>query len=166
MKLFDFLLNKGSEAKRTQAVEAPAFSITKILGVTAVIIAPITTVIVDKIGTLDMSAWQYVTLALGVLAFMAVLAAADVLARAYATGQVARGRAYATGEAAKETAARAGAAHLLRFEKPLRAHVRGKGDEHVDVVAAAEWDEPYFLVVPKQNGRAPKWEPASTITME
>src|SRR4051812_47660970 len=80
-----FLLNTGADADK-QVVEAPAFSLTKVLGAGAVIITPIATIIVDKVQKqTDFKAQHYVALALGLLGFLAITAAADVLARSIVT---------------------------------------------------------------------------------
>lgn len=153
-ELIQFFQNTGDKAKGAQAVTAPAFSLTKVLSAAAIVVAPIATVVVDKIGKLNLTEWQYVSLALGVLLFLAIAASADVLARAYATGQKARQQLAPGG-------------HLLPFKEPVDAHIGGQAGEApvaVDVVALSEGEEPYFLVLGKANGSKPGWRRASEVT--
>src|SRR5215203_4720308 len=85
MNPVSFLLNQGSDAKENQVVEAPAFSLTKVLSSGAVILTPIAAAVVSSLDSVDFSASNYVALAVGLLGFLAITAAADVLARAVAT---------------------------------------------------------------------------------
>lgn len=147
-----FLLNKGSEAEAKQVVEAPAFSLTKVLSAGSVIIAPIAAAIVDWLKDGDLKPNHYVALAIALLGFLAITAAADVLARALAT--------------AAEKNAQASAASIgqfIQFESPLDAHrVTSGEDPKVTVLAAANAGEPYLLV---KEGDSIKWRPASGITI-
>jgi hypothetical protein len=126
MQLIDFFLNKKEQEK--QDVTAPAFSITKVLGAAAIIVAPIATLVVDATTKVDLSEDQFVTLALGLLAFVAVITAADVVARAYVTGQKARQ-----------------VAHMAPLQRALPAHMGRKTD--VRVIATVDGDEPAYLVM-------------------
>src|SRR5262245_323659 len=83
-KLGDFLLNKSS--KDEQVVDAPAFSLTKVLASAAVIITPIATLLVEQLKNVDLTSGNYVALATAVLGFLAIASAADVLGRSYASG--------------------------------------------------------------------------------
>jgi hypothetical protein len=94
-----FLLNTG--AQKT-GVTTPAFSLTKVLASTAIVVGPLVTLLVGWLGGANLTDGQYVTLTIALLAFVAILAAADVLARAYASAHTSR--------------------HLYTFEHPVRAH--------------------------------------------
>jgi hypothetical protein len=60
-----FLLNQSPAAQDAQVVQAPAFSLTKVLASAAIIITPIATIIVDQVKTVKLSAGNYVALANG-----------------------------------------------------------------------------------------------------
>jgi hypothetical protein len=77
------LLNQ--ESSTDKAVDSPAFSLTKVMATAALVLTPVTTYLVKKIGDVNFSSWQVVVLIAAVLAFLAVTAAADVLARSLAT---------------------------------------------------------------------------------
>lgn len=147
-----FLLNQGSEGEAKDVVEAPAFSLTKVLSAGAVIIAPIAALIVDSLKDKDLKPSHYVALAIALLGFLAITAAADVLARALAT---------AAERNAQASAARIG--QFIQFQSPLDAHrVTSGEDRKVTVLAAATAGEPYFLV---KEGDSINWRPASGITI-
>jgi hypothetical protein len=78
----DFLLNTSTDG--SEPVGAPAFSLTKVLATAAVVLTPLTTVLVNFVSSADVTEWQIVVLIVAVLAFLAVTASADVLARARA----------------------------------------------------------------------------------
>lgn len=78
------LLNQGST---TDVVEAPAFSLTKVLATAALILTPVVSYLVKWLEKAEFSTGQVVTLIVAVLALLAVLGAADVLARALATAR-------------------------------------------------------------------------------
>jgi hypothetical protein len=142
----DFLLNRGPDAEK-QVVEAPAFSLTKVLGAGAVIITPIATLIADEIQNADFEPNHFVALALGLLGFLAITAAADVLARAIGSAAKNNLKAAQKGSQAARAQAAASAARLVPFDTPIAAHrVLAGADEPVKVLAAASADDPYFLV--------------------
>jgi hypothetical protein len=78
------LLNQNS---KDDVIDAPAFSITKVLTTSAVFLTPLVTYLVKKVQNITFSAGQMVVLISAVLALLAVLGAADVLARAIATSR-------------------------------------------------------------------------------
>ena len=111
----EFFLNQGTNSEK-QVVEAPAFSLTKVLGAGAVIITPLATVLVEQLKNKDnFKAGDYVVLAIGLLGFLAITAAADVLSRGFVTA------AKKEAEAAKHGGVQATAsmAHLVPFETPI-----------------------------------------------
>jgi hypothetical protein len=139
----DFFLNQGEEAEQKQVVEAPAFSLTKVLASGAVIITPLATLLVDKLDKADFRPAHYVALALGLLGFLAIASAADVLARAIGTAAVKKAEAATAGQAQ----AAANAARLVPFDTPVTALWSLPGpDQQVKVLAAASAGDPYLLV--------------------
>jgi hypothetical protein len=103
-----FLLNRPAavaqpDANAAQpAVDDPAFSLTKVLATAATVLTPLTAILVTQLGDVAFSAGNIVALVLGVLGFLAVASAADVLARGAATGAEKRAeatQAAATGQA-------------------------------------------------------------------
>ncbi len=83
--LVDFLLNRtDDEATPTEPVAAPAFSLTKVLSSAALVLTPLTAILVRYLADATFSTWQVVVLIVGVLGFLAVTASADVLVRARA----------------------------------------------------------------------------------
>jgi hypothetical protein len=148
-----FLLNQGSEAKDKAVVEAPAFSLTKVLTAGSVIVAPIATYIVDKFKDQGLTAQHYVVLTIGLLGFLAITAAADVLARSLATAAEKNAR-----------AAAAAIAQFTPFQAPLGAQrivaSETEPDREVEVLAVAQAEEAHFLV---KEGDSIAWMPASKI---
>ena len=121
--LTDFLLNKKEPEK--QDVASPTFSIIKVLTSAGVIVAPLATLVVDWTTKVNLSEGQYITLALGLLAFIAVLASSDVLGRSYVAGQ--KAKASATRDAAKKRT------QLKAFAHPVPGHT-----DNIDVKVLAE----------------------------
>jgi hypothetical protein len=148
-EVVDFFTNSGV---KDAPVEAPAFSITKVLATGAAVIAPIAAGISDWLKEGEgLENQHWVALALGLLGFLAVITAADVLARSVAA---------AADKKAK--AAEASRALLIRFDAPLSGELSDpKFDIPVEVVAAAGGDQPYFLV---RQDKALTWVPAAEIT--
>ncbi len=148
----EFLLNTGTNAEK-QVVKAPAFSLTKVLGAGAVIITPIATIIVEAVQThTDFEAQHYVALAIGLLGFLAITAAADVLGRSLVTASKNNAEAAQKGSDAARVQAAASAARLVPFGSPINAHrVLAGADEPVKVLAAASADDPYLLIQGKDG---------------
>ena len=187
MNMLDFLLNRTGQAKAADAViTAPAFSLTKVMAVAATILTPIAAVIVDQLPKVNLQPVHYVAMALGLLGFLAVTAAADVIARAVATvadknGEAAKAVATQNAEAAKVVAtqnaiaAQASVANLIRFDRALPAmHVfNGDGEkgrsghleqENVFVVAAMQCDGLKYLAAdPKESSL--EWLPEESVVL-
>jgi hypothetical protein len=145
-----FLLNQSKEAAQSEVVAAPAFSLTKVLATLAAVVAPIATVVVDKLDE-GLKAQHYVVLAVALLGFLAIITAADVLARAVATSAE-----------KKAAAAAAGMGHATRFARPLKARriIPHDEDTEVTVLAAVQADKTYFLV---KEDESLEWLPSSQI---
>lgn len=67
------------------AVSAPAFSLTKVMSTTALVLTPLTTVLVKAFTKITFSSGEVVALTVGVLGLLALTSAADVIARSVAT---------------------------------------------------------------------------------
>ncbi len=148
-----FLLNQSGDAKQAQVVDAPAFSLTKVLASAAIIVTPIATILVDQLSKLNLTAQQYVVLAVGLLGFLAVTASADVLGRSLATGAEKNGQ-----------AARAAAGEVVPFRKAIDGRrIDGREDPAVKIVASAfAGGKPQFLV---REGDALNWVDADDVTI-
>ena len=146
--LTDFFLNQGENSEK-QVVEAPAFSLTKVLASGAVVVTPIAALVLDALEThVNFRAHHYVALAIGLLGFLAIASAADVLARALVTG--AEKKAQAANATRLQAAARA--ARLVPFDTPVPSHhVKVGLDAPVKVLAAASGDDPYLLIQDKDG---------------
>jgi hypothetical protein len=131
-----FLLNQSDQAKTTQVVDAPAFSLTKFLSAAAIIVTPIAALVVNQAKSVTLSAGNFVALTAAVLAFLAIASAADVL-----------GRSYASAVETKAQVALAATAELITFEQPLDGHRICDGpDVAIRILATANTGEPMFLV--------------------
>ncbi|MGZ4725930.1 MAG: hypothetical protein ACXV8L_17140, partial [Ilumatobacteraceae bacterium] len=86
--LGQFFLNKDENGDTDPAapVDSNAFSLTKVLGTGALILTPLTTVILNALDKNNFTATHYVVLTVAVLGFLAIASAADVLARGIAGG--------------------------------------------------------------------------------
>lgn len=158
-KVVDFFLNSSDSSKGSQVVEAPAFSLTKVMGAAAVIVAPLATLLVNKITSVDLSAGNYVAIAAALLGFLAITSAADVLGRSIATGATAQ----ATQAENLAAEARTSLAKLIPFGTPIPGtHTETGVDTPVTVLAAARGDVAYLLV---QQGGTLKWYPAAQINL-
>jgi hypothetical protein len=149
-----FLLNQSETTAEDQVVDAPAFSLTKVLAAAAVIVTPIATILVDRSSSTEitLSAGNYVALAAAVLGFLAIASAADVFARAIATSAEANVK-----------AGIANAAHMVTFRQPLPAAVIADGaDPDVQILAMANTDEPIFLI---KRDDVVEWLPSSSINL-
>jgi len=157
MGITDFFTNEGKE----QVVEAPAFSLTKVLTSGAMIITPVAALLTKWLGDATPSEWNYVALTLGLLGFLAIAGAADVIARAIATAAESKAKAktaaaeshakatesQAKGAESQAKAAAASVAQLVTFTTPLDGrHVLEGTDKAVKVFAVAQGVEPYYLV--------------------
>jgi hypothetical protein len=144
-----FLLNQGPQPEAAAVVKAPAFSITKVLSAAAIIVGPIAAVVVDKVKADGLSTHDYVVLAVALLAFLAITASADVIARAVASAAATRAEANA-----------ALIAQFTPFKKPLPGRrVETGADVPVEILASAI---DYFLV--REDGDL-RWQPASKIVV-
>jgi hypothetical protein len=154
-----FLLNQGEDAQSSAVVEAPAFSLTKVLSAGAIIITPLATVLVDQIKDLNFSAGNYVVLTVGLLGFLAITASADVLGRSLATS--AEKNALAAEKSAQVAVASLG--QFIPFPSLNAVRILKsdtKEDPDVEILGAAQAHEPFFLV---KEGDSIKWEPAKEI---
>ena len=91
-----FLLNQGSDAEAAAVVKAPAFSLTKVMIAGAVIVTPVATFLAEKLNRGGLEGIHLVVLGVGLLAFLAIIVAADVLARGVAVAAAKNAEAAAT----------------------------------------------------------------------
>jgi hypothetical protein len=147
-----FLLNRSTDTDG-QVVGAPAFSLTKVLTTTALVVTPIVTLITTTATDVTLTSGNFVALCAAVLGFLAIASAADVLARSIATAAQ-----------SKAKAAAASVAQLVRFNPPLPAsHILRAADKDVDVVGVVHTGEPLFLVL--EEGSL-KWLPTSEVALK
>jgi hypothetical protein len=148
MDLGEFFLNDSADSKEAAVVEAPAFSLTKVMSVVAPLITAVVALLTTLTTKVTFSSGEVVTLIVALIAFLAITASADVLARGIATS------------AAKSASGRL---RMVQFTKPLPAMLSLSGpDEKVSVVAASDASPPEYLCVRADSSVT--WEPASTIT--
>jgi hypothetical protein len=179
-----FLLNAELPADK-QVVDAPAFSITKVLASAGIIVGPIATLIADNLLNIDFSAWQLVSLAAALLLFLAILASADVVARSIATGakakadgevSSAKAAAEATtkaakhmAEAAKEEARQAGMGRIVVFDRPIQSMRRndkgGKFNVAVDAHAICYGDTCYVAISDPEGHDGFRWVPKQDVAI-
>lgn len=135
----NLLLNRGAGAQQ-EAVEGPAFSITKVLATVATVLTPLITVIVAQLDQVAFDEGHIVVLIVSLLAFLAVGSTADVLARAFAASAKTRAdaarhvadQATVAARLAKEATVEAAQLHrdagspveLLPFDPPLSVRVK------------------------------------------
>ena len=79
----DFLLNKGGSDD--PVVDAPAFSLTKVLTVAAPVVTAAVALIADKLDDMAFRAVHVTALTVAVLGLVAIAGSADVIARSIAT---------------------------------------------------------------------------------
>jgi len=137
------LLNQGTT---TDVVEAPAFSITKVLAAAALVLTPLTAYLAKWLEGAKFTSGQTVNLIIAVLALLAVLGAADVLARALATARSSY------------------PANPIGFEPGIKASWIKPGlDVQVHVIAArTRGSGAEFLVV--SDGHNLKWVPQAQLS--
>ncbi len=140
-KLF---LNRGVE---DELVEAPAFSLTKVMAAIAPLVTAVVTLLAATLAEVEFTSAEITTLLVVLIAFLAVTGAADVLARAVAAS-------------ARHAATSAARERLIRFPTPLSASIAAGGaDPPVSVIAAAAGPE--YLCV-REDGTA-TWESADNV---
>jgi hypothetical protein len=151
-----FLLNQEDDKGKLdkQAVKAPAFSLTKVLSTAGLIVTPIAAYLVDQLGDLNLTEQHFVALAIGLFGFLAIAAAADVLARSIVT-------------AAETKAGAERDAHFIAFQEPLKALqlTDGQRPSPVWVLGARDPKDPELLVTTnEQKNGSIVWRPKSRIT--
>jgi hypothetical protein len=81
-----FLLNRGTP---DAAVNAPAYSITKVLATGAAVLTPLASLIASWLGKVEFSAGDIVALTIALLGCLSILGAADVIARSLVAARAA-----------------------------------------------------------------------------
>ncbi len=149
-KLF---LNKGTED--SQVVKAPAFSLTKVMAVVAPVVTALSTAALSWLKSVDFKGPQITVMVVALVAFLAITASADVLARGLATAAT-------TYSAALEKVAGA-RTRLTVFSTPLTATLVLKGlDEAIQVIAVSDEDPPAFLC--RRADETIEWRPSKKVT--
>jgi hypothetical protein len=171
--LISFLRNTSPSTSSSQVVEAPAFSLTKVMALVAPLVTGIASVAINVIKKKDFSPGQWTTIIVALIAFLAITSAADVIARGIATSatksadglegaatKVADGLAAAATKASEGLATSAsttagGRLHMTAFKPTVRAQLSKDGpDEEVTVVAVSDADESL------------SWEPMANLTLK
>ncbi|WP_151082842.1 hypothetical protein [Nocardioides cynanchi] len=143
----DFFLNKGAANQTASVVDAPAFSLTKVMAVVAPVVTVLATLLTSRIKNVHFDEGQITALIIALVAFLAVTSSADVLARGIATS------------AEKTASART---RMLRFEAPLTAGLQlHDGTETVTVLAVSDAVPPEYLCV--RADQTIGWQKASSI---
>jgi hypothetical protein len=147
--LFNFFLNKDD---KDTVVNAPAFSITKVMAVIAPVVTALASVVTSWIRGSNFTSTQVTVLIVSLLAFLAVTASADVIARGMATSAEKQAAGLAT-SAERKAAARA---RVVTFDPPLKAQLSLRGpDEGVTVIAISDALPPEYLCV--RNNLSMEW---------
>jgi hypothetical protein len=143
-RLFDFFLNKDD---KDVVVNAPAFSITKVMAVVAPVVTALASLASKWIGGYKFTSTEITVLIVSLLAFLAVTASADVLARGMATS------------AEKKAAGRA---RIVTFRPPLKAQLALPGpDEAVTVIAISDASPPEYLCLLRDT--SVEWHPSADL---
>ena len=147
-----FLLNREHT---DTAVNAPAFSITKVLTAGVGILTPLAGLLAARLGSLDFSAAEVVTLTVALLGFLAIVTTADVISRSLVTARSAPAAAPLPADGLEK-------AHGVLFEfQPVRKgilHVDGP-DPDVQILAGRG----HQLLVAEQ-GKPLTWVPQEQVT--
>jgi hypothetical protein len=145
MGVRELFLNEGQEDKTV--VEAPAFSITKVMAVVAPLVTALVTWATSQLESVTFTSGQIAAIMASLVGFLAITGAADVIARGLATSA--------------EKAA-TGRGKWVRFDKPLAGTLEMTGtDEHISVLAASDAEPPEFLCV--REDKSLSWEPAAKV---
>jgi hypothetical protein len=143
------LLNSGQE--ESAVVQAPAFSLTKVMAVVAPLVTALATWLATEFKDTSFTTGQITTLLVALIAFLALTGAADVLARGIATS------------AQTQASARM---RMMTFKSPIpgEVDVNGDGKTHMDVtvVAASDANPPELLCL---HGEETSWQPVTKVRL-
>jgi hypothetical protein len=164
----NFLLNRDDEDK--QVVEAPAFSVTKVLTLATPVITAVFALLAKRIEDLHFGEAHVTTMIVAVLGMVALIVSADLIARGSAT------RAKATTEPAEqaesgsagesaEGAGLTGPAAVIRLATSIRAIRVRTGDDDVVTVAAVACEQPPRFLCLYENGSL-SWEKESDLRFQ
>jgi hypothetical protein len=144
-----FLLNQTTATAEAQTVQAPAFSLTKVMAVVAPLLTAVTALATSAIKNVSFDAGQITTLIVALIAFLAITASADVLARGIATSADKRAN---------------GRLRMITFAPPLSGQLAKAGaDEDVHVLAASDAAPPEFLCLLADQSVA--WHPSRSVRL-
>lgn len=168
MEPIKFLLNESEKTKNQHVVDAPAFSLTKVMAVVAPLLTALVTVATNWIKKNDFTAGQITIIIVALIAFLAVTGAADVLARGIAasakmTSDAATRTAELTSESTKAAAAMR--LRLTPFESAIKGQLHQEGrDKDVTVVAVSDGTPAEFLC--HDDDGALTWNPVDKVTLK
>jgi hypothetical protein len=158
MEPINFLLNKSSNTKdRGGVVDAPAFSLTKVMAVLAPVITGLATVVINWIKKKDFTPDQLMVIIVALVAFLAITGAADVIARGIAAS------AKLTSDST--TAAAQARLRMTPLGTTVKAQLHQDGrDKDVTVVAISDGRPAEFLCYDADG--ALTWNPVDELTLK
>jgi hypothetical protein len=143
---WEFFTNTGNQKKDSSVVQAQAFSLTKVLGLLAPVVATAGTWAASQIKDIKFSSGEVTAIIIAVLALWAVTSAADVIARGLATS-------------AATTAS--GRLHMVTFKEPVEGRLvledSTEPDELVTAIAVSDANPPEYLVF-HEDDQSLSWE--------
>lgn len=162
MGLAQLFLNRGVANEAASVVSAPAFSLTKVMAVVAPLVTALVTFVTAKLRSDAFTDGQITVMIVALVAFLAVTASADVMARAIATAAAKKADGY-TAAASTSASARL---RMAQFGTPLGAHLAHDGNSHEDVqvLAVSDANPPEFLCL--RADQTLTWAAAATVTFQ
>lgn len=151
----DFLLNRSDKDKKTQVVEAPAFSLTKVLTVATPVITAVAALLARQVEDVKFSAGNITVMIIGVIGLVTIAGSADMIARSLATKAA---------PAPAETPAAGEPAQIVRLATPVKAiKARPGKDENVTAAALSVENPPRFLCLHADSSLT--WEKEEDLTL-
>lgn len=148
----DFFTNGDAKAKEGSVVQAQAFSLTKVMAVLAPLVTGVAAWATSRLEDVTFTSAQVTTLIVALIAFLALTASADVIARGVA--------------AASQVQADA-RAHIVEFSPPLTGKADVDGAQHrtdVRIVGASNAADPEFLCVYTEDDKPrAAWVKATSV---
>ncbi|TQM61718.1 hypothetical protein [Humibacillus xanthopallidus] len=145
--IWQFFTNTSPEQEDSALVEAQAFSLTKVIGLLAPVVAAAGTWAASQLKSVTFTSGEVTAIIIAVLAVWAITSVADVLARSMATS------------AEKQANGRL---HMITFDEPVDATaIRDGADEAVEVVAVSDAKPAEYLVLHANN--TVTWESAPSV---
>ncbi len=160
MGLGQLFLNNGEQQKAAQVIEAPAFSLTKVMAVVAPLVTVLVTFVTAKLQDAAFTYGQITVMIVALLGFLAITSAADVLARGIATAAVKK----ADGLTAAAQTSAAARLRMAQFGTPMpgRLSLPSGGHQDVSVLAVSDANPPEFLCLGEDQTLS--WNVATNVT--